>query len=99
MPLKLVLVLTYSYFFNHYITFKSRTNIHIYYKEKGLFSDFYPYIYYGDNHLNNNIMEEYIDTIIRVGYILVGSVLVLFVLGYIVKDIFKAYEKDSDEPD
>jgi len=44
-------------------------------------------------------MEEYIDSIIRVGYILVGSVLVLFVLGYIVKDIFKAYEKDSDEPD
>lgn len=44
-------------------------------------------------------MEEYINTIIRVGYILIGSVLVLFVLWYIVKDILKAYEKDSHEPD
>ena len=49
--------------------------------------------------LNNNIMEEYIDSIIRVGKILIGSMMVVFVLWYIVKDIVKAYGKDSHEPD
>ena len=44
-------------------------------------------------------MEEYIDSIIRVGKILIGSIMVVFVLGYIVKDIVKAYGKDSHEPD
>ena len=36
-------------------------------------------------------MEEYIDSIIRVGKILIGSIMVVFVLWYIVKDIVKAY--------
>ncbi|MCS3063000.1 hypothetical protein NXX40_10180 [Parabacteroides distasonis] len=44
-------------------------------------------------------MEEYIDSIIRVGKILIGSIMVVFVLRYIVKDIVKAYGKDSHEPD
>ena len=44
-------------------------------------------------------MEEYIDSIIRVGKILIGSIMVVFVLWYIVKDIVKAYGKDSHEPD
>lgn len=44
-------------------------------------------------------MEEYIDTIIRVGMVLIGSIMVVFVLWYIVKDLLKAYEKDSHEPD
>ena len=39
-------------------------------------------------------MEEYIDSIIRVGKILIGSIMVVFV-----KDIVKAYGKDSHEPD
>ena len=38
-------------------------------------------------------MEEYIDSIIRVGKILIGSIMVVFVLWYIVKDIVKAYGK------
>lgn len=44
-------------------------------------------------------MEEYIDSIIRVGKILIGSIMVVFVLWHIVKDIVKAYGKDSHEPD
>ena len=44
-------------------------------------------------------MEEYIDSIIRVGKILIGSIMVVLVLWYIVKDIVKAYGKDSHEPD
>ena len=40
-------------------------------------------------------MEEYIDSIIRVGKILIGSIMVVFVLWYIVKDIVKAYGKDG----
>ena len=44
-------------------------------------------------------MEEYIDSIIRVGKILIGSIMVVVVLWYIVKDIVKAYGKDSHEPD
>ena len=44
-------------------------------------------------------MEEYIDSIIRVGKILIGSIMVVFVLWYIVKDIVKAYGKGSHEPD
>ena len=44
-------------------------------------------------------MEEYIDSIIRVGKILIGSIMVGVVLWYIVKDIVKAYGKDSHEPD
>jgi len=40
-------------------------------------------------------MEEYIDSIIRVGKILIGSIMVVFVLWYIVKDIVKAYGKES----
>ena len=43
-------------------------------------------------------MEEYIDSIIRVGKILIGSIMVVFVLWYIV-NIVKAYGKDSHEPD
>gem|GEM_PF-59664 len=42
-------------------------------------------------------MEEYIDSIIRVGKILIGSIMVVFVLWYIVKDIVKAYGKDERE--
>ena len=40
-------------------------------------------------------MEEYIDSIIRVGMILSGFIMVVFVLWYIVKYIVKAYGKDS----
>lgn len=32
-------------------------------------------------------MEEYIGTVIKVGGILIGSIMVLFVIWYIVKDI------------
>jgi len=42
-------------------------------------------------------MEEYIDSIIRVGKILIGSIMVVFVLWYIVKDIVKAYERGGEE--
>ena len=38
-------------------------------------------------------MEEYIDSIIRVGKILIGSIMVVFVLWYIVKDIVKLMGK------
>lgn len=41
-------------------------------------------------------MEEYIDSIIRVGKILIGSIMVVFVLWYIVKDIVKAYGKEAE---
>ena len=44
-------------------------------------------------------MEEYIDSIIRVGKILIGSMMVVFVLWYIVQDFVMAYGKDSHEPD
>ena len=43
-------------------------------------------------------MEEYIDSIIRVGKILIGSIMVVFLLCYIVMYIVKAYGKDSHEP-
>ena len=44
-------------------------------------------------------MEEYIDSIIRVGKMLIGSIMVVFVLWYIVKDIVTAYGKDSLDRD
>ena len=43
-------------------------------------------------------MEEYIDSIIRVGKILIGSIMVVFVLWYIVR-ILSGLWKDSHEPD
>ena len=44
-------------------------------------------------------MEEYIDSIIRVGKILIGSIMVVFVLWYIEMYIVKDYGKDLHEPD
>ncbi len=44
-------------------------------------------------------MEEYIDSIIKVGQILIGSILVEFVLWNIIKDICKTYGKASHAPD
>ena len=44
-------------------------------------------------------MEEYIDSIIRVGKILIGSIMVVFVLWSIVQDIVKASGSDSHETD
>ena len=43
-------------------------------------------------------MEEYIDSIIRVGKILIGSIMVVFLLWYILKYFVKAYGKDSHVP-
>ena len=40
-------------------------------------------------------MEEYIGTVIKVGGILIGSIMVLFV--YIVKDILDISGKDSSD--
>ena len=40
-------------------------------------------------------MEEYIDSIIRVGKILIGSIMVGFELCYSVKYIVKAFVNDS----
>ena len=47
----------------------------------------------------NNIidMEEYIGTVIKVGGILIGSIMVLFVIWYIVKDILDISGKDSSD--
>lgn len=42
-------------------------------------------------------MEEYIGTVIKVGGILIGSVLVFFVIWYIVKDIVDISGKDSSD--
>ena len=38
-------------------------------------------------------MEEYIGTVIKVGGILIGSIMVLFVIWYIVKDILDISER------
>ena len=42
-------------------------------------------------------MEEYIGTDIKVGGILIGSIMVLFVIWYIVKDILDISGKDSSD--
>ena len=42
-------------------------------------------------------MEEYIGTIIKDGGILIGSIMVLFVIWYIVKDILDISGKDSSD--
>ena len=42
-------------------------------------------------------MEEYIGTIVKVGGILIGSIMVLFVIWYIVKDILDISGKDSSD--
>ena len=42
-------------------------------------------------------MEEYIGTVIKVGGILIGSTMVLFVIWYIVKDILDISGKDSSD--
>ena len=42
-------------------------------------------------------MEEYIGTVIKVGGILIGSIMVLFVIWYIVKDILDISGKDSSD--
>ena len=44
-------------------------------------------------------MEEYIDSIIRVGKILIGSIMVVFVLWYIAQDCVSVYGKYWLEPD
>ena len=41
--------------------------------------------------------EEYIGTVIKVGGILIGSIMVLFVIWYIVKDILDISGKDSSD--
>ena len=42
-------------------------------------------------------MEEYIGTVIKVGGILIRSIMVLFVIWYIVKDILDISGKDSSD--
>ena len=42
-------------------------------------------------------MEEYIGTVIKVGGILIGIIMVLFVIWYIVKDILDISGKDSSD--
>ena len=42
-------------------------------------------------------MEEYIGTVIKVGGILIVSIMVLFVIWYIVKDILDISGKDSSD--
>ena len=42
-------------------------------------------------------MEEYIGTVIKFGGILIGSIMVLFVIWYIVKDILDISGKDSSD--
>ena len=42
-------------------------------------------------------MEEYIGTVIKVGGILIASIMVLFVIWYIVKDILDISGKDSSD--
>lgn len=43
-------------------------------------------------------MEEYIGTVIKVGGILIGSIMVLFVIWYIVKDILERIHPMANEP-
>ena len=42
-------------------------------------------------------MEEYIGTVNKVGGILIGSIMVLFEIWYIVKDILDISGKDSSD--
>lgn len=42
-------------------------------------------------------MDEYIGTVIRVGGILIGSIMVFFVIWYIIKDILDISQKDSSD--
>lgn len=42
-------------------------------------------------------MDEYIGAVIKVGGILIGGVMVLFVVWYIVKDILDISGKDSSD--
>ena len=42
-------------------------------------------------------MDEYIGTVIKVGGILIGGVMVLFVVWYIIKDILNISGKDSTD--
>ena len=42
-------------------------------------------------------MEEYNGSVIKVGGILIGSIMVLFVIWYIVKDILDISGKDSSD--
>lgn len=42
-------------------------------------------------------MDEYIGTVIKVGGILIGGAMVLFVVWYIVKDILDISGKDSSD--
>ena len=42
-------------------------------------------------------MEEYIGTVIKVGGILIGSIMVLFVIWYIVKDRLDISGNDSSD--
>ena len=42
-------------------------------------------------------MEKYIGTVMKVGGILIGSIMVLFVIWYIVKDILDISGKDSSD--
>lgn len=44
-------------------------------------------------------MDPYIDSIIKIGKILIGGVMIFFVLWYVIKDAWNANRKDSDEPD
>lgn len=42
-------------------------------------------------------MDEYIGTVIRVGGILIGGIMVFFVIWYIIKDILDISQKDSSD--
>ena len=53
------------------------------------------FLYLRKLYLEN--MEEYIGTVIKVGGILIGSVLVFSVIWYIIKDILDISGKDSSD--
>lgn len=42
-------------------------------------------------------MEEYIGTVIKVGGIMIGCVMILFIIWHIVKDILDISGKDSSD--
>lgn len=42
-------------------------------------------------------MDEYIGTVIKVGGILIGGIMVFFVIWYIIKDILDISQKDSSD--
>ncbi|RDU48455.1 hypothetical protein DWU89_14395 [Parabacteroides acidifaciens] len=53
------------------------------------------FLYLQNQYLEN--MDEYIGAVIKVGGILIGGVMILFVVWHIVKDILDISGKDSSD--